>query len=209
MRLLSGNNDPVSFVFFSTFTYTNSTFSMDTNSLIQLIILTLPSLIVLAIVYFMMKAFLEAMEKMFMEEHRRRKEESKIANHGTLTPLRLQAYERMILFLERISPSNLVMRLHHSGITAHELHAELIKAIRAEYDHNLSQQVYLSVGAWEMIKTAKEETAKIINLTSEKTPASASGLDFGQNVISISSQLKKLPTEVAIEYLKKEFAESF
>ena len=115
----------------------------------------------------------------------------------------------MILFLERISPTSLVMRTHHSGITAHELHAELIKALRAEYDHNLSQQIYLSIGAWEMIKTAKEETAKIINISAEKTAASASGLDLGQNVISIASQLKKLPTEVAIEYLKKEFAESF
>lgn len=182
---------------------------MDINLITQILILLLPSLVVLGIVYFMMQGFLEAMEKMFQEEHRRRKEETKIAHQGTLSPLKLQAYERMILFLERISPSNLVMRTHHSGITAQELHAELIKSIRAEYEHNLSQQIYLSIGAWEMIKTAKEETAKIINITAEKTPSSASGLDFGQGVINISSQLKKLPTEVAIEYLKKEFAESF
>lgn len=177
--------------------------------IVQSLIIVVPSLIILGIVYIMMNGFLDGMKKMFMEDYRRRKEETKIANHGTIAPLRIQAHERMILFLERISPSNLVMRTHHSGITAHELHAELIKAIRAEYEHNLSQQVYLSIGAWEMIKTAKEETAKIINITAEKTPASASGLDFGQGVISISSQLKKLPTEVAIEYLKKEFAENF
>ena len=182
---------------------------MEWSQIIQILVIALPALIVLGIVYFMMHGFLDAMEKMFQEEHRRRKEESKIANRGTLTPLRIQAYERMILFLERISPTNLVMRTHHSGITAHELHAELIQALRAEYDHNISQQVYLSIGAWEMIKTAKEETAKIINLTAEKTQPSATGLDFGQNIISISSQLKKLPTEVAIEYLKKEFAEHF
>ena len=182
---------------------------MEWDQIIQILILTLPSLVVLAIVYFMMHGFLEAMQKMFQEEHRRRKEETKIASHSTLAPLRIQAYERMILFLERISPANLVMRTHHSGISAHELHAELIKSLRAEYEHNISQQVYMSIGAWEMIKTAKEETAKIINISAEKTAASASGLDFGQNVISISSQLKKLPTEVAIEYLKKEFAENF
>lgn len=176
---------------------------------IQVIILIVPSLIIFGIVYIMMSGFLDGMKKMFAEEYRRRKEETKIANHGTIAPLRIQAYERMILFLERISPGNLVMRTHHSGISAHELHAELIKSIRAEYEHNLSQQVYLSIGAWEMIKTAKEETAKIINITAEKTAASANGLDFGQAVISISSQLKKLPTEVAIEYLKKEFAENF
>lgn len=177
--------------------------------IVQSLIIVVPSLIILGIVYVMMNGFLDGMKKLFAEEYRRRKDESKIANHGTIAPLRVQAYERMILFLERISPSNLVMRTHHSGISAQELHAELIKSIRAEYDHNLAQQVYLSIGAWEMIKTAKEETAKIINISAEKTASTASGLDFGQNVISISSQLKKLPTEVAIEYLKKEFAENF
>lgn len=182
---------------------------MDFPQIMQVLILTLPSLVVLGIVYFMSQAFLEAMQKMFQEEHKRRKEETKIANHSVIAPLRIQAFERMILFLDRISPSNLVMRTHHSGITAQELHGELIKTIRAEYEHNLSQQIYLSIGAWEMIKTAKEETAKIINISAEKTAATTSGLDFGQNIIRIASQLKKLPTEVAIEYLKKEFAENF
>lgn len=182
---------------------------MDLSIVTQIVILLLPALVIFGICYFMMKGFIETMEKMFLEDHRRRREETKAVNHGLVAPLKLQAYERMILFLERIAPSNLVMRTHHSGISAHELHAELIKTIRAEYDHNLSQQVYLSPGAWALIKTAKEETAKIINISAEKTAASASGLDFGQNVITISSQLKKLPTDVAIEYLKKEFAESF
>jgi hypothetical protein len=186
---------------------TTKFFPMD--NVIQSLIIVVPSLIILGIVYIMMNGFLDGMKKLFMEDYRRRKEEAKSLNHAVISPLRIQAYERMILFLERISPSNLVMRVHHSGLTAHELHAELIKTIRAEYDHNLSQQVYLSLGAWEMIRTAKEETAKIINITAEKTPASATGLDLGQGVISISSQIKKLPTDVAIEYLKEEFAENF
>jgi hypothetical protein len=186
-----------------------STKILPMDTIIQSLIIVVPSLIILGIVYVMMSGFQEAMQKMFMEDYRRRKEEAKSLNHAVISPLRIQAYERMILFLERISPSNLVMRVHHSGLTAHELHAELIKTIRSEFDHNLSQQVYLSIGAWEMIRTAKEETAKIINITAEKTPASASGLDLAQGVISISSQIKKLPTEVAIEYLKKEFAENF
>lgn len=179
------------------------------NTIVQSLIIVVPSLILLGIVYIMMNGFLDGMKKMFTEEHARRREESKALNHGAITPLRIQAHERMVLFLERISPSSLVMRIHHSGITARELHAELIKTIRAEYEHNLSQQIYLSPGAWEMIQTAKEETAKIINITAEKTHESATGLDLGQAVINVSSQFKQLPTEVAIEYLKKEFAENF
>lgn len=179
------------------------------DTIIQSLIIVVPSLIILGIVYIMMNGFLEAMQKMFMEDYRRRKEEVKSQSHAVISPLRIQAYERMILFLERISPTNLVMRVHHGGLTAHEMHAELIKTIRSEFDHNLSQQVYLSIGAWEMIRTAKEETAKIVNITAEKMLASSSGLDLAQAVINISSQLKKLPTDVAIEYLKKEFAENF
>lgn len=177
--------------------------------IIQIVILLVPSLILLAIVYVVVNGFLEGMQKLFMEEYRRRKDEFKSGSHAAVTPLRLQAYERMLLFLERISPQSMLLRLHHSGITAHELHGELIKTIRAEYEHNLSQQLYLSIGAWEMIKTAKEETAKLINLTAEKIPASSSGLEMGQALIEVSSKIKKLPTEVAIEYLKKEFAENF
>jgi hypothetical protein len=179
------------------------------DPIIQVIILLLPSLIILAIVYIMVKGFVDGMEKLFMEEYRRRRNELNKESRSAIIPLRLQAYERMLLFLERISPSNIVMRLHHSGTTAQQLHGEILKTIRAEYEHNLSQQLYLSAGAWEMIKTAKEETVKLINVTAEKMPASASGYDYGQALIEISSKIKKLPTEVAIEYLKKEFAENF
>ena len=182
---------------------------MEWDQIIQILILTLPSLVVLAIVYFMMHGFLEAMQKMFQEEHRRRKEETKIASHSTLAPLRIQAYERMILFLERISPANLVMRTHHSGISAHELHAELIKSLRAEYEHNISQQVYMSIGAWEMIKTAKEETVKLINIASTHVSDTASGMELGNVVIEIAAQIPKLPTQVGIEALKKELSIEF
>ncbi|MFI5164044.1 MAG: hypothetical protein ACHQHP_02230, partial [Bacteroidia bacterium] len=173
------------------------------------LIIVVPSLIILGIVYVTMNGFIDGMQKLFAEEYRRRRDETKSLNHATIAPLRIQAYERMILFLERISPSNMVMRLHQSGMTSHMLHAELLKTIRSEYEHNMSQQIYLSIGVWEMIKTAKEETAKLINLTANKMNESASGLDFGETLIQISSQLKKLPTEVAIEYLKKEFSEKF
>ncbi len=176
---------------------------------LQLLILIIPSLIILAVTYFMNKNYVDVLKEFFNEEIKRRKEETKALSHNITAPLRIQAYERLILFLERISPSNLVMRLHQSGMTAHMLHAEILKTIRAEYEHNMSQQVYLSIGAWEIIKTAKEETAKLVNLTGNKLAESATGLDFGESLIQITSQIKKLPTEVAIEYLKKEFADNF
>ncbi len=176
---------------------------------LQILILIVPSLIILMVTYLMNKNYTDSLKEYFREEIKRRKEETKAYNHSVTAPLRVQAYERLILFLERISPSNLVMRLHQSGMTSHMLHAEILKTMRAEFEHNMSQQVYLSIGAWEIIKTAKEETAKLVNLTANKMGETATGLDFGEALIQISSQIKKLPTEVAIEYLKKEFAENF
>ena len=109
---------------------------------------------------------------------------------------------------EHVACRQLVLRLHQPDMKARELHGEIIRALRSEYEHNLSQQMYLSIGSWQMIRTAKEETAKLVNLTVDAIP-SATGLQLGQAIIDNASRLKKLPTEVAIEYLKKEFAENF
>ena len=176
---------------------------------VQVLILLLPSGIILAVTYFMMQNLLEVIKSFFQEEGRRRRDEIKKANHEHIIPLRLQAYERMVMFLERISPMSLVMRVHQNEYNGRMLHAELVKAIRSEYEHNLSQQVYMSIGAWQIIKTSKEETIKLINLTSDKMGNNISGLELGQSILEIASQIKKLPTDVAVEYLKKEIAETF
>jgi len=155
-----------------------------------------------------MKNNTEAMRTFFQEEIKLRKEEIKSLNQNITGPLRVQAYERMILFLERISPDNLVLRQHKPDMNARQLHGELLRALRSEYEHNLSQQIYLSIGAWQMIQTAKEETTKLINITVDSIP-SATGLQLGQAIIENASKVKRLPTDVAIEYLKKEFAENY
>ena len=175
---------------------------------LQILMVTVPSLVVLFITYFMMKNNTDVMKTFFQEEIKLRKEEIKSLNQNITGPMRVQAYERMILFLERISPDNMVIRLHQPDMNGPQLHGELLRALRSEYEHNLSQQVYMSIGAWQIIKTAKEETAKLVNITADSHP-SATGLELGQAIINNASKLKKLPTEVAIEYLKKEFAENF
>lgn len=175
---------------------------------VQILVVLVPSLVVLVITYFMMKNNTDVMKSFFQEEIKLRKEEIKSLNQNITGPLRVQAYERMILFLERIAPDNMVLRLHQPDMNARQLHGEILRTLRSEYDHNLSQQIYMSIGAWQIIKTAKEETAKLVNLTMEANP-SVTGLQFGQAVIDNASKLKKMPSEVAIEYLKKEFAENF
>jgi hypothetical protein len=78
-------------------------------------------------------------------------------------PLRLQAYERMCLFLERITPNNLLLRLVPSAISALELQQIILHEIREEYNHNVAQQLYVSTHAWEQIVNAMNETVAIVN----------------------------------------------
>lgn len=169
----------------------------------EILKIILPAGIVFAAAYFTVKGFLE-------NDQRRRDGDVKKLNQSTITPLRLQAYERVVIFLERINPSPLVVRVNKSSMNAQQLHMELIKTIKSEYEHNLSQQIYVSAGAWELVKTSKEEIIKLINISSTKVPPESPGNELAMMIINISSNLgKKLPNDIALEYIKKEVNQLF
>jgi 16S rRNA C1402 (ribose-2'-O) methylase RsmI len=157
---------------------------------------------VFATAYFTVKNFLD-------NESKKRMSDLRQANQNLVTPIRLQAYERVVLFLERISPNSLVMRTHKNGMSGLLLQSELIKTIRSEYEHNLSQQIYMSNNAWQMVTTAKEEIIKLINISATKVPETATGLELAQMILGITGQIQKLPTQVAVEYIKKEISQNF
>jgi hypothetical protein len=161
-----------------------------------------PSLVVLATAYLLIEKFLE-------NERHQRNMTFRRESQGLTTPIRLQAYERLTLFLERISPSALVMRVHKSGMSAKLLQAELLKAIRTEYEHNLSQQIYVSPGAWDLIKNAKEETIKLVNTAAINVADEASGVDLGKLMLEVTMKVDKLPGDVALDYLKQEARQIF
>ena len=91
-------------------------------------------------------------------------------------------------------------------MSAAELHSALLTTIRSEFEHNLSQQIYMSQQAWEVVKNAKSNTIKIINSEFEKTPNTASSLDFSKILLEKVMDLEKEPTRTAIEYIKNEIA---
>jgi hypothetical protein len=121
-----------------------------------------------------------------------------------ILPLRLQAYERIILFLERISPNNLIMRMNKPEMSSIQLQSALVKVIREEFEYNLSQQLYISLKAWELVKNAKEETIKLINVASGKIPDSASSGELVKIILDLSLEKEKLPVNIAIDEIKKE-----
>ena len=161
-----------------------------------------PALLVLGAVYLMIKKFLD-------NEHRLRLLESKANIRKDIVPLRLQAYERMCLFLERISPGNLIIRVQKPGMSTRDLQLELLSAIRTEFEHNFSQQIYMSSKAWDVVKAAKEETVKIINLAASSAGEEATGSQLSKVIFEILIKNEKIPTQKALEFVKNEARQLF
>jgi len=126
-----------------------------------------------------------------------------------ILPLRLQAYERFVLFLERIHPSNLVMRLNSPDLTAYQLQSLLVRTIREEFEYNLSQQLYVSQHAWELIRNAKEETIAMINQASANVGEQTHSSDLVKGIFDIAVSKGKLPLDLALEEIKKELQKLF
>ena len=173
------------------------------NSLVEILKIMIPAGAVFAAAYFLVKRFLD-------NDQKRREHELKKSSLGTITPLKIQAFERIVIYLERINPNSLVVRVNKNGMSARQLHQELVAAVKTEYEHNLSQQIYLSSGAWELVKTSKEEIIQLVNISSSKVPSDANSSELAMMILNITANLgKKLPNDVAIDYLKKEIAQIF
>jgi hypothetical protein len=145
----------------------------------------------------------------FDGEETKRKQQIMLNNQSMITPLRLQAYERAILFLERISPENLIMRINKPGLTCQQMQSELMHAIRSEFEHNLSQQIYISHGAWEMLKIARGRTIQMINTMSEKLPHDSPAINLSKAILESMVEEEKAPTADAIVFIKKEISALF
>jgi hypothetical protein len=118
---------------------------------------------------------------------------------------RMEAYQRAILYMERIHPVTILMRMNQQQMNAVLFQSMLLKAIRDEYDHNVAQQMFISPNAWHVLKNAKEETVKLINVGASELPADASSSDLAKAIITLTADINPLPSEIAIDALKAEF----
>ncbi len=172
------------------------------NDLLEILKYILPSVVVLITAFVMLRIF-------FNNEEKRRKFELRLNYKESILPLRLQAYERLVLFLERISPDSLVMRISRSDFTVYQLQNELLNTIRSEYEHNLAQQTYISSSAWEMVKAAKNSMIKMVNESAMDFKADAKSMNLSKSLLENAMQLKISPVYSALEFLKKEVRELF
>ena len=124
-------------------------------------------------------------------------------------PNRVEAYQRTILFLERINPNSLIMRMQNPSLPAPMFQALLLKTIRDEYDHNVAQQLFVSTLGWKLLKDAKEETIKLINVSSGKLPENADSTMLSSSILTLAGEIGQLPSDIAIDFLKKEIQSLF
>jgi hypothetical protein len=182
------------------------------NDLLEILKYTIPSIVVGVTAYMLMKQFLNSQQKPEQPAAAAAAAAAPIVPEtkgADLTPVRMQAYERLILFLERIDPNSLIVRVHRPGMTALQLQNELLMNVRNEYEHNSTQQLYVSSEVWGMITGSKDAVIQVINLASKKMSDKSSGLDLSNVLIEIIGRSGVHPTKDALEGVKAEARQLF
>lgn len=168
---------------------------MDTNKIVELLFYTLPALITGAVAYYFFLTFTQNEEKKRQFLLRR-------VNQKQALPLRLQAYERMALFLERINPAKLIIRVAPDSDDKKTYESFLVAHIEQEFEHNLTQQIYISEECWTVITAAKNTTIQIIRSASKSENAMDAN---GMRELILSDLLEKQPpSHTALAYIKNE-----
>ena len=138
-----------------------------------------------------------------LEYRLKTKSEIRVATNKMIVPLRIQACERLLLFMERSQLPVLVKRVYSPGVAKEAFHIALLQNVEDEFEHNMAQQLYVSNETWEAVRRAKEELVGQINATFDKT-------DDGTDVVMVAQALVAVPNpfvEQAVAVLKKEFNE--
>jgi hypothetical protein len=175
---------------------------MNTDLLFDFLKIILPASLVLYAMYLTFTSFLN-------KDFEKKLIDIKNKNVEIVLPIRLQAYERIILFLERITPNNLILRASNPAFSAKEFQQVLLKEIREEFNHNLSQQLYVSDSAWLQVKKAVEDLMVVINNASNTLSPEATGLDLAKKIFeNIIENNTDLTTE-SITYIKNEIRQVF
>lgn len=159
---------------------------------------TIPSLVVFAGVYMLVKSFLT--QQLERERLRVRLE----AQSQTL-PLKMAAYERASIFLQRISPESSIPRHSNMGtIPAMVLHHNLVEEIRIEFEHICSQQIYISIEAWANVIMAKEQTLTLYHRVLSRMDENSTNIDFAKATFELCSEENIYPSKIAQEFLNRE-----
>jgi len=161
--------------------------------------LTLPSLMVFLAVYFTLKQYHQQQTKMNLLGTRQ-------TNDKMTLPLKLQAYERLIMLCERIDIPELVLRMKSPNTSANELKSALLLAIQQEFEHNLTQQLYVTEELWHVLLAMKSKTMDYIIVAGEGLSADATAEEYANKLIELASNETSLPASIGKRAIKTESA---
>lgn len=168
---------------------------MDSTKILEILAYTLPSLITGGVAYFLFNSY-------FKDQQNTRRWLLQKDNRKDTLPLRLQAFERMTLFMERINPSQLLIRITPISDDKNEYANYVITQVEQEFEHNLAQQIYISDECWSIITAAKNATIQMIRLATKSEKVA----DANQLRKLILSDLleKQSPSSAALAFIKNE-----
>lgn len=171
------------------------------DSIIEIAKYTIPSLISLAAAIVIVRLFLK-------KEEDYKKFEITIKNRNTTLPLRLQSYERLTLLVERMEPNNLLTRVLPPDTIAKEYQLMLIATIKSEFDHNLSQQIYVSANLWSALVAVRNDMLKNIHIIAASIPKEASASDLCKAILTHYYEQEDPPPHLAAQQLLREEVKS-
>ena len=170
------------------------------QGIIDFLVYLAPSLLVFMTAWILIKRFLE-------RETALKVLDIKSSQQKDLMPLRLQAYERLSIYLERISPNVMLLNQYEHGLTVSEFQQKLLEVIRAEFEHNYAQQIYISTPLWTIIRNAKEEVARQVNAAASTLDPEAPAYQLSKRIFDSILEKEEFPTQRALNILKAEVAQ--
>jgi hypothetical protein len=168
------------------------------QTILEILKYTIPAIVVLIASAIIVSKFL-------VNETQRKRLSIFQENMDTTLRLRLQAYERLALYMERIHPRVLVPRLYETGMTVRDLQTAITITVNSEFEHNLSQQIYVSSQLWKTVQGVKEQELAMVNQIAGQLNPEASAKELHQRMIDfIISNENSIPVEVALEVINNE-----
>ena len=165
--------------------------------MVEILKYCIPAVCVLLATWLVMRQFYKA-------EAEKRLWELKRLAQKEISPVRLRAYERLALLLERTTPEHMLLELNLGEMTVLQVQQHLVRTIRMEYEHNASQQVYVSEEVWGMVLNSKEQTVVFVNTIAQQLPPESTALDYAKTLITAYATNGDTPNELALQSLKKE-----
>jgi hypothetical protein len=173
-----------------------------TDYLFDILKFTMAGIATVYVAFYLIKPYLDKSESIHLIELK------KTISSQTL-PLRLQAYERVVLFIERVNPASMLVRLHATGLSAAELHSIVANEIRNEFQHNITQQVYVSSSTWAVVTRVKDDTLSVVTNAVKALPDTATGLDLSKTVLAHLSHLQDNPYDIALKIVREDMEALF